>query len=55
MKTAGIDKHTLLNLYTLVSKIRKEEIRIEGLYHEDDILVGLDDIAGATFLKDGLS
>ena len=37
MKTAGIDKHTLLNLYTLVSKIRKVEIRIEGLYHEDDM------------------
>jgi len=37
MKTAGIDKDTLLNLYTLISKIRKVEIRIERLYHEDDM------------------
>lgn len=37
MKTTGIDKYTLLNLYTLVSKIRKVQIRIEELYHEDDM------------------
>ncbi len=37
MKTTGIDKHTLLNLYIIVSKIRKVQLRIEQLYHEDEM------------------
>lgn len=37
MKYKGIDQSVLLNLYRTVSKIRKVQLKIEELYHQDEM------------------